>query len=74
MLLLKIANKSLFSHNLTIRNRIKYLCYIIDILGFAKPETFSFYTRWLLLFIFANLYSLKVKTNYFCFVYLLFLF
>jgi ribosomal protein S11 len=65
MLLLKIVNKSLFSHNLTIYNRTQYLCYIIDILEFAKTETFSFYTRWMLLFIFANFYSLQVKTNYF---------
>nr|YP_010131746.1 ribosomal protein S11 [Thalassiosira profunda]QPZ94114.1 ribosomal protein S11 [Thalassiosira profunda] len=65
MLLLKIANKSFFSHNLTIYNRTKYLHFIVNILDFAKSEIFSFYTRWMLLFIFANLYNLRVKTNYF---------
>jgi ribosomal protein S11 len=62
MLLLKIVNKSLFSHNLTIHNYIKHLYHNIEILKFVKKETFSFYVRWLLLFIFTNLYNLKMKT------------
>ncbi len=65
MLLLKIVNKLHFSHNLTIYSYIKHLCYSVEILNFVKKETFSFYVRWLLLFIFTNLYSLKIKTRYF---------
>ena len=65
MLLLKIANRSSFSHNLIINNYIKHLLHSAAVLEFAKKETFSYYIRWLLLFIFTNLYKLKIKTNYF---------
>ena len=65
MLLLKIANKSFFSHNLITSNYMKNLFRSIGIFEFVKEETFSFYVRWVLLFIFTNLYNLKMKTNYF---------
>jgi len=45
MLLLKIANKSFFSHNLITRNYMKHLFHTIGILEFVKEETFSFYVR-----------------------------
>ncbi len=64
MLLLKIANKSLFLHNVIIYNHIKYLRHKVKVLRFTKKEIFSFYVRWLLLFIFTNLYYLKTKTGY----------
>ena len=65
MLLLKIANKSFFLHNLINHNYIKYLFHNIKILQFIKEDTFSYYVQWLFLFMFTNLYNLKVKTNYF---------
>lgn len=65
MLLLKIANKSFSSHDLINYNYIKHLVHNIEVLEFVKKETFSFYARWLFLFIFTNLYNLKIKTNYF---------
>ena len=65
MLLLKIANKSFFLHNLINHNYIKYLFHNIKILEFIKEDTFSYYVQWLFLFMFTNLYNLKVKTNYF---------
>lgn len=65
MFLLKIANKSLSSCNLSIYNYSKYVLNNIDILQFVKKEAFSFYLRWLFLFLIANLYNLKTKTNYF---------
>jgi len=65
MLLLKIANKSFFLHNLINHNYIKYLFHNIKILEFIKEDTFSYYVQWLFLFMFTNLYNLKVKMNYF---------
>ena len=65
MLLLKIANKSFFLNNLINHNYIKYLFHNIKILEFIKEDTFSYYVQWLFLFMFTNLYNLKVKTNYF---------
>lgn len=65
MLLLKIANKSFFLHNVITRNYIKHLFHNVKTLKFVKKEIFSFYARWLLLFFFTNLYSLKMITNYF---------
>jgi len=65
MLLLKIVNKSFFLHNLINHNYIKYLFHNIKILEFIKEDTFSYYVQWLFLFMFTNLYNLKVKTNYF---------
>jgi len=44
---------------------MKNLFRSIGIFEFVKEETFSFYVRWVLLFIFTNLYNLKMKTNYF---------
>ena len=65
MFLLKIANKSLSSSDLSIYNYSKYILHNIDILQFAKKEAFSFYLRWLFLLFIVNLYNLKIKTNYF---------
>lgn len=65
MLLLKIANKSLFSYSLATQNYIKHLFRSIKILEFAKEEAFSFYARWLVLYSITNLYNFKMKTNYF---------
>ena len=65
MLLLKITNKSQLLYNLTICQYVKNLYHIIKIFKFIKKETFAFFTRWLLLFLFTNLYNLKVKANYF---------
>ena len=65
MLLLKIANKSFFSYNIITHKYIKYLLHNIEAIEFVKKETFSHYTQWLLLLIFTNLYSLKIKKNYF---------
>ena len=65
MLLLKIANKSLSSHNRITGTYTKHLFHNNQVLKFIKKETLSFYVRWLLLFIFINLYNLKTKTNYF---------
>jgi len=65
MLLLKIVNKSFFLHNLINHNYIRYLFHNIKILEFIKEDTFSYYVQWLFLFMFTNLYNLKVKTNYF---------
>jgi len=65
MFLLKIANRSLSSCDLSIYNYSKYIFHNIDILQFAKKRVFSFYLRWLFLFFIANLYNLKTKTNYF---------
>lgn len=45
MLLLKIANKSFFSHNLITSNYMKNLFRSIGIFEFVKEETFSFYVR-----------------------------
>jgi len=45
MLLLKIANKSLFLHNVIIYNYIKYLRHKVKVLRFTKKEIFSFYVR-----------------------------
>jgi ribosomal protein S11 len=64
MLLLKIVNKSLFSHNLTIYKYVTNLYHIIKILKFVKKEAFAFFTRWLFLFIFTNVYNLKIKASY----------
>jgi len=65
MLLLKIANKLLFSQNLTTNNYIKHLLHSAEVLEFVKKKSLSYYVRWLLLFIFTNLYKLKIKINYF---------
>ena len=65
MLLLKIANKSLFSYNIIIHKYIKHLFHNIEVIEFVKKETFSHYAQWLLLLTFTNLYNLKIKTNYF---------
>lgn len=64
MLLLKIANKSFFSHNVNVYNHIKHLSYNIYIAKFVDKEIFSFFMRWLLLLIVANSYNLKTKVNY----------
>ena len=45
MLLLKIANKSFFSHNVNIYNHIKHLSYNIYIAKFVDKEIFSFFMR-----------------------------
>jgi hypothetical protein len=45
MFLLKIANKSLSSCDLSIYNYSKYIFHNIDILQFAKKKVFSFYLR-----------------------------
>jgi len=65
MLLLKITKKSLFSRNKIIFNHIKYLSHNIEILEFVQSETFSYYLRWVLLFVCINLHNVKVKINYF---------
>ena len=65
MLLLKIANKSLFSPNLITQNYIQCLFHKIQILKFIKKETFSFYLGWLLVFLFTKFQTIKAKTNYF---------
>lgn len=64
MFLLKITNKVFFSHNTIIQNYMKHLLYNVRTLKFVDKEIFSFYTRWIFLFIFINLYYLKVKTSY----------
>ena len=65
MLLLKIANRSFFLHNRITSDYMQHLYHNIKTLKFIKKEIFSFFLRWLLLFIFTNTYSLKMKTNYF---------
>jgi len=65
MFLLKITNKVFSSYNVIIQNYMKYLSYNVKTLKFVDKEIFSFYIRWIFLFIFINLYYLKVKTNYF---------
>ena len=65
MLLLKIVNKLLLSHNLINYNSVKHLCSIIGILIFTRKEMFTFFVRWLLLFVSTNSYSLHGKANYF---------
>ena len=65
MLLLKITKKLFFSHNVIISNSIKHLFYSVEVLEFVQKEAFSYYLRWLLLFVFTNLHNLTVKTNYF---------
>lgn len=65
MLLLKLAKKSFYLHNIITYYYIRYLVQNIKTLKFVKEEIFSFYTCWFVLFIFTNLYSLKKKTNYF---------
>ncbi len=65
MLLLKIAKNSFFSSNTITSNYIKYSLHNVEILEFVKEETFSYYVRWMLLCVFANLYNLKIKINYF---------
>jgi len=45
MLLLKIANKSFFLHNVITRNYIKHLFHNVETLKFVKKEIFSFYVR-----------------------------
>jgi len=57
MLLLKITKKSLFSRNKIIFNHIKYLSHNIEILEFVQSETFSYYLRWVLLFVCINLHN-----------------
>lgn len=64
MFLLKITNKVFSSYNATIQNYTKYLLHKVKTLRFVNKEIFSFYTHRILLFIFINLYYLKVKTNY----------
>lgn len=65
MLILKIANKSFFSFNSIIQNFIRYLLHKIEVLKFIKKETFSYYLRWLILFSFTKLHTIKLKNNYF---------
>ena len=65
MFLLKITKKLLFSRSVTIYNNTKYLSRIIKILKFVKEEAFSYYVRWLFLFLFTNFYTLNIKANYF---------
>ena len=65
MLLLKIVNKSFFSHNRINYNHIQNLFRSIKILEFVKEETFSYYVQQLLLFVAINLYTVKTKMNYF---------
>ena len=64
MFLLKITNKLLSSYKLTLRNDLKYLEKIIEILKLRK-KTFSCSATWLLLLIFTNLQTLNVKTSFF---------
>lgn len=65
MLLLKIANKSIFSSNFISQNYIQYFVHKIKVLTFIKKETMSFYLNWLILFMLTKLYIIKIKTNYF---------
>ena len=65
MFLLKITKKLFFSQNVITYNHMKYLSHAVKILEFIKKDSFSYYARWLLLFIFTNLYNIKMKTNYF---------
>lgn len=63
MLLLKIINKSFFLHDRTISIYTKYLFQSCNILKFVQSNLSSFYVRWLLLFVFINLYNLNSKVN-----------
>jgi len=45
MLLLKIANKSFFSHNFITGIYMKHLFHSSELLNFVKKETLSFYVR-----------------------------
>lgn len=65
MLLSKIINKSFPLHDQIIEIYTKHLFYSYDLLTFLKTNLSSFYLRWLLLFIFTNLYNLTSKINYF---------
>lgn len=65
MFLLKITNKVFSSYNAIIHNHMKNLSYNVRTLKFVNREIFSFYICWIFLFIFINLYYLRMKTNYF---------
>ena len=65
MLLLKITKKSFSSCNAIAANYIKNLFYSIEVLEFVQREVFSYYLRWLLLFLFTKLHNIKVNTSYF---------
>lgn len=64
MFLIRIANKSLFSHNLIYSNYIKHKLVSFKVLKFVKKEMFSYYVRWILLLIFMNLYNIKIRINF----------
>ena len=65
MFLLKIVNKSIFSVKLIFYNHVRCLFHNVQILKFIKKEMFSFFMRWLLLYILINVFKLKTKINYF---------
>lgn len=65
MLLLKIANKPYSPYKYIIGTYTKYLFHGNNILKFIKKDILSFYLHWLFLFLFINLYDLKVRTDYF---------
>jgi len=65
MLLLKITKTSLFSYNVVTLNYIGHLLHNTSSLKFVQKESFSYYLRWLLLFVFINSPCIKIKINYF---------
>ena len=65
MFLLKIVNKSVFLAKLTSHSYVGCLFYSVQSLNFIKKETFSFFIRWLFLYIFINSFKFKTRINHF---------